>query len=202
MLNIGMKTVLIAVALIGIYFIFQSFISVSALKTEKQKFRLVFKDAEFEVRYYPSATMATVYSNATNYKGIASNGFRKLAGFIFGGNEQKESISMTAPVRMNMTDKGSSMSFVMPEKYNSNKLPTPNDKNIEIKNSEPEYAAVISFGGYATDEKIEVYKNKLMQILAQRKIAIKGAYNFLGYNAPYQFIGRTNEISIPVEWKE
>jgi hypothetical protein len=197
-----MKTVLIAVALIGIYFIFQSFISVSALKTEKQKFRLVFKDAEFEVRYYPSATMATVYSNATNYKGIASNGFRKLAGFIFGGNEQKESISMTAPVRMNMTDKGSSMSFVMPEKYNSNKLPTPNDKNIEIKNSEPEYAAVISFGGYATDEKIEVYKNKLMQILAQRKIAIKGAYNFLGYNAPYQFIGRTNEISIPVEWKE
>ncbi len=197
-----MKTVLIAAALIGIYFIFQSFISVSALKTEKQKFRLVFKDADFELRFYPSATMATVYSNATNYKGIANNGFRKLAGFIFGGNEQKESISMTAPVRMNMTDKGSSMSFVMPEKYNSNKLPTPNDKNIEIKNSEPEYAAVISFGGYATDEKIEFYKNKLMQILAERKITIKGAYNLLGYNAPYQFIGRTNEISIPVEWKE
>jgi hypothetical protein len=201
-LNNGMKTLLIAVTLIGIYFIFQSFISMSALKTEKQKFRLVLKDAELEIRYYPSATMATVYSNATNYKGLANNGFRKLAGFIFGGNEQKESISMTAPVRMNMTDKGSSMSFVMPEKYENKILPTPNDKNIQIQKSEPTYVAVISFGGYATDEKIDTYKNKLMQILAQRKIAISGAYNFLGYNAPYQFIGRTNEICIPIEWKE
>ncbi len=197
-----MKVLYILGTLSIIYFVFQSFISINALKTEKQKFRVVFKDAELEIRYYPAATMATIYSESTNYKGVANNGFRKLAGFIFGGNKEKQGISMTAPVRMNMSEKGSEMSFVMPDKYDEHNLPKPNDASIHIHQSTPQYAAVISFSGYATDEKITSYKNKLTDILNSRKIKILGAYNFLGYNAPYQFIGRTNEISIPVEWKE
>jgi hypothetical protein len=197
-----MKALYISLLLATIYFVFQSFIAVNALKTEKQKFRVVFKDAELEIRYYPAATMATIYSDATNYKGVANNGFRKLAGFIFGGNKEKQGISMTAPVRMNMSEKGSEMSFVMPGKYDEHNLPKPNDASIRIHQSSPQYAAVISFSGYANDEKIAIYNNKLIAILNNRKIKILGSYNFLGYNAPYQFIGRTNEISIPVEWKE
>jgi hypothetical protein len=197
-----MKAIYISMALLVIFFVFQSFITLNALKTEKQKFRLVLKDADLEIRFYPSSTMATIYSDATNYKGVANNGFRKLARFIFGGNQENKGISMTAPVRMNMSEKGSEMSFVMPEKYNAENLPKPNDASIHIHASTPQYVAVISFDGYATDEKIENYKNKLIAILNSRNIKITGAYNFLGYNAPYQFIGRTNEISIPVEWKE
>jgi hypothetical protein len=41
-----------------------------------------------------------------------------------------------------------------------------------------------------------------MDALAKQKIQVKGEFNFLGYNAPFQFIGRTNEIIIPIEWKE
>jgi hypothetical protein len=146
--------------------------------------------------------MATVYSSASNYKGVANNGFRKLARFIFGGNDENKGISMTAPVRMNMSEKGSEMSFVMPEKYNATNLPKPNDASINIHKSTPEYVAVIEFGGYANDEKIELYKNVLLQTLAQRNIKVIGNYQFLGYNAPYQIIARKNEIIIPVEWKE
>ncbi len=197
-----MKALYITLSLAAIYFVFQSFIAANALKTEKQKYRIVLKDAELEIRYYPSATMATIYSKGTNYKGVANNGFRKLAGFIFGGNEEKKGISMTAPVRMNMSEKGSEMSFVMPEKYNESTLPKPNDASIRIHKSAPQYVAVISFSGYATDEKIQSYKHQLEQILAKRNIKITGDYNFLGYNAPYQFIGRTNEVIIPIEWKE
>ncbi len=197
-----MKALYITLSLAAIYFVFQSFIAANALKTEKQKYRMVLKDAELEIRYYPSATMATIYSKGTNYKGVANNGFRKLAGFIFGGNEEKKGISMTAPVRMNMSEKGSEMSFVMPEKYNESTLPKPNDASIRIHKSAPQYVAVISFSGYATDEKIQSYKHQLEQILAKRNIKITGDYNFLGYNAPYQFIGRTNEVIIPIEWKE
>jgi len=197
-----MKALLIILTLVIIYFIFQSFVRINPLKTEKQKYRLVLQDKDIEIRYYPTATFATIYSPATNYKGLASNGFRKLAGFIFGGNEQNESISMTAPVRMTMSEKGSSMSFVMPEKYATKNLPTPKDKNIQIQQSQPEYVAVISFGGYATDEKIASNTIKLQQVLAQRNIKAIGAFSFLGYNAPFQFIGRTNEIIIPIEWKE
>jgi MoxR-like ATPase len=61
---------------------------------------------------------------------------------------------------------------------------------------------VISFGGYANDEKIVKYKNKLLQLLQDRKIKVTGEYTFLGYNAPYQLIARTNEIIIPIAWTE
>ena len=197
-----MKVLTIGLVLIGIFIVFQSFIAINAVKTEKQKFRVILKEDRFEIRFYPSATMATIYSNATDYKGLASSGFRKLARYIFGGNEQKQSISMTAPVRMNMTEKGSSMSFVMPEKYNNNELPTPNDKSIDIQQSKPVYVASISFSGYATDVKIKSNKEQLEQMLKDKNIKVVGEYSFLGYNAPYEFIGRKNEISIPVEWKE
>lgn len=197
-----MKFIYLFFTLIAIFIVFQSFMSFNALKTEKQPYRLVFQDADLEIRFYPSATMATIYSRATNYSGIANNGFSKLAKFIFGGNEQKESISMTSPVRMSMSEKGSSMSFVMPEKYSPKTLPTPNDKNIEIRKSDPEYVAVIKFGGYANDEKILKFRNQLNAVLKKRQIPIKGEFTFLGYNAPFQFVGRTNEIIIPIEWKE
>lgn len=197
-----MKALTIGLVLLGIYLVFQSFITVNALKTERQKFKTVFKEGRFEIRFYPSATMATIYSNATDYKGLANNGFRKLASYIFGGNEQKQSISMTAPVRMSMSEKGSSMSFVMPEKFDVNTLPTPIDKSIQIQQSQPVYVASISFTGYATDAKIKNYKEQLEQLLEEKKIKIAGSYSFLGYNAPFQFIGRTNEIIIPIEWKE
>jgi hypothetical protein len=103
---------------------------------------------------------------------------------------------------MNMSEKGAEMSFVMPTKYNESNLPKPNDESIRIHQSAPEYVAVVAFGGYANDEKIKIYKEKLLQILSERKIKITGDYTFLGYNAPYQMIARTNEIAIPIEWKE
>jgi hypothetical protein len=47
-----------------------------------------------------------------------------------------------------------------------------------------------------------LYKNKILQILSKRNIKVTGDYTFLGYNAPYQMIARTNEIAIPIEWNE
>jgi len=197
-----MKIFYLLLALVIIFFIVQSFRRFSASSIEKQKYRVVKKEDGFEVRFYPKATFATIRSSGVNYKQVASSGFRKLAGYIFGGNNQNKSIAMTAPVRMEMSEKGSIMSFVMPEKYDMASLPKPNDATVEIKQSEEAYAAVIAFGGYANDEKIEDYKNKLVALLQKKNIKIIGSFNFLGYNAPIQFIGRKNEISIPIEWKE
>lgn len=197
-----MKALYISLFLIGCYFIFQSFNTTDMAITEKQAYRLVKKEDGFEIRFYPSATMATVYSKGTNYKSVANSGFNKLAKFIFGGNQQRESIPMTAPVIMSFTNKGSSMSFVMPKKYEGKQLPTPNDSQIEIKKSQPAYFAVISFSGYANDEKITGYHDKLLGMLRAKNIIAREGFYFLGYNAPFQFIGRTNEVIIPIEWKE
>lgn len=198
----SMKMFYLFLALAIIFIVFQSFKKFSVSSIETQKYRVVKKEDGFEIRFYPKATFATIRSNGTNYKQVASSGFRKLAGYIFGGNDQNKSIAMTAPVRMEMSEKGSAMSFVMPEKYDMATLPKPKDATVEIKQSEEVYAAVITFGGYANDEKINDYTHKLVALLQKKNIKIIGGFNFLGYNAPYDFIGRKNEISIPIEWKE
>ena len=197
-----MKIFYLFLALAFIFIVFQSFRKFTSSSIETQKYRVVKKEEGFEIRFYPKATFATIRSNGTNYKQVASSGFRKLAGYIFGGNDQNKSIAMTAPVRMEMSEKGSAMSFVMPEQYDMASLPKPKDASVEIKQSEEVYTAVIAFGGYANDEKINDYTNRLVALLQQKNIKITGGFIFLGYNAPYEFIGRKNEISIPIEWKE
>jgi len=180
----------------------QSFTIMPINKTEEQKHSIIRKYKDFEIRFYPSATIATIKSNAKTYKELSGPGFQKLAGYIFGGNEAKKKISMTTPVQMDINDSGSTMSFVMPSEYSKESLPKPNDPNVNIVNTADEYVAVIRFGGYASDEDLKFYSEKLQNLLKENGITPVGNYRFLGYNPPYQFVGRRNEIIVAVEWKE
>ncbi len=198
-----MKVFYIIAGLGFLFLMVQSYKLMSnSLKTENQKYRQVLKEDQFEIRFYPAATFAKIYSDGTDYKSVASSGFRKLAGYIFGGNDQGKSISMTAPVRMEMSEKGSTMSFVMPEKYKESDLPKPKDASVHIEKSSPQYVAVISFGGYADDEKIKEHRDELLKLIQKKGIQVAGEYTFLGYNAPFQFWSRKNEVVIPIVWKE
>jgi hypothetical protein len=197
-----MKTFLIAASAISaIVFIFQSFIMVSVNKTEEQKYTVIQKDKNFEIRFYPSATMATIKSDAKTYQDLSGPGFRKLAGYIFGGNEDKTKISMTAPVQMDINDSISTMSFVMPSSYNKANLPKPNNPDVILEEKAAEYVAAIHFGGFASDSKLKYYAEKLQDILMEKGIKTHGSARFLGYNPPFQLVGRRNEIIISIEWK-
>jgi len=182
--------------------ILQSLTIMPKNKTEEQKYSLVRKYNGFEIRFYPSATIVTILSNAKTYKELAGPGFRKLAGYIFGDNEGNTKISMTSPVQMDINDTVSAMSFIMPSGYTKENLPKPNDRDVQIKNTADEYVAVIKFGGYATDKDLKVYSEKLQDLLKESGITSFGNFRFLGYNPPYQFIGRRNEIIVSVEWVE
>jgi hypothetical protein len=186
----------------GIGFSFQNITSMAIHKTETQPYQVVHMEKEFELRFYPSTTMAVITSKATTYKELANPGFRKLAGYIFGGNEAKKSIAMTSPVHMDINDSLSSMSFVMPSSYTKHNLPQPNDKTIAIQTTKDEYVAVVKFGGYASDADIKEYSSKLEKALKATNIRYYGNFRFLGYNAPYQFFGRRNEVIVSVHWPQ
>ena len=176
-----MKTfiIILAVAVLLIVLL-QSFTIMPANRTEEQKYTVVRKYKDFEIRFYPSATIATINSNAKTYKDLSGPGFQKLAGYIFGGNESNTKISMTTPVHMDINDSVSTMSFVMPSAYTKENLPKPNDPNVQIKNTADEYVAVIRFGGYASDEDLKFYSEKLQNLLKEngityfRKLQISG----------------------------
>ena len=194
------KTSALAIGLIAASILFQSFITMPENKTEEQKYSVVKKYKNFEIQFYPSATIATIESSAKSYSELANPGFRKLAGYIFGGNEAETKISMTAPVRMDINDTVSSMSFMMPSGYSKENLPKPNDPGVSIKNTAEEYVAVIRFGGYVSDKDLKFYSEKLQNLLKENGIRYYGNYRFLGYNSPFRFIGRRNEIIVSVEW--
>jgi len=194
--------IIILAVIILITLLLQSFTIMSTNKTEEQKYSLVRKYKDFEIRFYPSATIATINSNAKTYRDLSGPGFQKLAGYIFGGNEANKKISMTTPVQMDINDSVSTMSFVMPSAYTKENLPKPNDPVVQIKNTSDEYVAVIRFGGYASDNDLKFYSEKLQNLLKENGIIPHGNYRFLGYNPPYQFVGRRNEIIVAVDWKE
>jgi len=197
-----MKTIIVVTAIvIFLIVLFQSYTIMSANKTEEQKYTVILKDNDFEIRFYPSATVATVNSEAKTYKDLSGPGFRKLAGYIFGGNETNTSISMTSPVHMDINDSVSSMSFVMPSSYNEENLPKPNDPNVLIQKTADEYVAVIRFGGFASDKDLILYSGKLHDKLKEKEITASGNPLFLGYNPPFQLLDRRNEIIVSVNWE-
>ncbi len=198
-----MKSVLIiSVVILLVLIVLQSYTVMASNKTEEQKYRVVSRDKGVEIRFYPAATLATVYSGAKNYQELSGPGFRRLAGYIFGGNESSTQISMTSPVHMEINDTVSAMSFVMPSGYNPDNLPKPNDPNLVIQQTRDEYIAAIRFGGYASTTDIEKYSEKLRKILDDQGIKTNGSIRYLGYNPPYQVIGRKNEVIVSIDWKE
>lgn len=198
-----MKFVIIVGIGIGIAFLLlQSFNLMAQKSTEEQKYKVVRTYDDFEIRFYPSATIATITSNAKTYNDLSGPGFQKLAGYIFGGNEANTNIAMTAPVHMDVNDAGSTMSFVMPSEYTKETLPKPNDPGVSITNTEDEYVAAIRFGGFASDQDRIFYTDKLQGLLKEKAITTYGHYRFLGYDSPYQMTDRRNEIVVAVKWNE
>ncbi|ADR21243.1 hypothetical protein MATR_11280 [Marivirga tractuosa] len=163
------------------------------IETYPYKVEKKFKD--FEIRSYEASLFTSVRLPSNNYKKMSSKGFSMLAGYIFGGNESNEKIAMTSPVSMSLED-SMTMMFLVPKKYNKEDLPNPNESNIEFKEEPEKKMAAISFGGWADDEKIQKYKEKLIAALEEEGIIYTNRFYFFGYNAPYEVFNRKNEIVI------
>jgi hypothetical protein len=170
----------------------------SSKGTELQPYAVLKREKAFEIRQYPASTVATIRSQARSYKDLGNPGFRKLAGYIFGGNDQQQQISMTAPVHMEITDSVSTMSFVMPSKWEKDSLPKPNNAAVSIQTVPAEQVAVLRFGGFASDRKIARKADKLRKALETQNVLYSGNFRYLGYNPPFQLFGRRNEVIVRV----
>ena len=152
----------------------------------------------FEIRDYEASLFTSVQLSGNAYKDESSKGFSILAGYIFGGNEKNEKIAMTSPVAMSLQD-SMTMMFMVPKKFNKETLPQPNQSQIEFREEPAKTVAAISFSGWANDEKIEKYKQRLILALDAKGITYTNRFYFLGYNAPYEVFNRKNEIIVELE---
>jgi len=190
-----MKILYIILIVTIVFIIISTMFKIANAKTETQKYKTIYKDGKFEIRYYPEAILASVTMNGS-YDDSRNSGFRILAGYIFGGNRENQKIAMTSPVRMSSSDEKSTMSFVLPSKMEFEHLPRPVNEKIVLHQSEPVYAAVIQFGGYTNNKEIEKKKADLVEALNKLQLEHKENFEYLGYNPPYQMINRKNEVLV------
>ena len=108
---------------------------------------------EVEIRDYEPYVVAEVSVGGT--AGSAGNdGFRVLAGYIFGGNrgpgegaDESTKIAMTSPVTQQASDGGYVVRFMMPSEYSVETLPEPEDERIRLREVEGRKLAAVRYGG-------------------------------------------------------
>lgn len=193
-----------AVMIVGIVVLIatlaMAFVKKSVDKTETHEYEVLETFDGFEIRKYAPALYSSVQYSTSSYKQISGQGFRTLAGYIFGANENQEQIAMTSPVTMELKDT-SKMMFMVPKGMSKDKLPKPNDASIYFEEYPSRIVAAIQFGGWASDEKINAHSEELAHLLEKQGIAHSGAFAYLGYNPPFDVVNRRNEVIVEVEWK-
>lgn len=193
-----MKIVVIAVVILLVLFVTVQLFAMSNRKNiESYSYTVVKTYNEFEIRLYEAALFTSINIPSSNYNDASSQGFSILAGYIFGKNDRKEKISMTSPVAMTLDDT-ITMMFMVPKKFNKASLPKPDESSIRFIDEPAKQVAVLQFGGWANNQKINKYKEKLKSALTKAGVSHTDKFYFLGYNPPYDLINRRNEIMVEI----
>jgi hypothetical protein len=150
---------------------------------------------DFEVRRYATANFIYVTMPADSYRNSSGQGFRTLAGYIFGGNATSQKIAMTTPVEMEM-DSTVTMKFMIPAEHDPKDLPAPNDASVRFTTEQERTLAAITFSGFANDERIAEHRDLLFAALDRAGLAHTGQWSFMGYDPPYRLTGRRNEVVV------
>ena len=89
-----LKKLLFVVAIVGVLFILLMSVMRSSIETpDYEVLRVLNRKAE--IRRYPDLILAQTQLDSNTYSENSSLGFRRVAGYIFGGNEQGQKIAMT-----------------------------------------------------------------------------------------------------------
>jgi effector-binding domain-containing protein len=207
-----MKTLFIVLIVLALLWSLYGFFG---SRVEQTAYSVIKKENGYEIRKYPKHIVAMTTVTGS-YDESMSLGFRIVAGYIFGGNEKKQSIAMTSPVVMgegksekiamtapvlvNSESEVRTISFAMPKSYTLGTLPVPKDSRVKIVEIPDKNYAVLRFSGYRTNGRIEKMEKKLLDLLSKDKVEVIGLPAYAGYNAPGTPPWMTrNEVMIEVK---
>lgn len=167
--------------------------------TEQQKYKVVKKFTDFEIRdYEPCLIAEVIVDGPMNQAG--SYGFRPLFNYISQNN-----ISMTAPVFQNPVKNDQwKISFVMPSGSDISSLPISKNSDVEIKQIPQGFYACLKFSGNYSETKLEKNLNLIKSALIResiKEIGVENNWRSARFDPPFKpsFLKR-NEIQIPVNW--
>ncbi|MFY1599644.1 SOUL family heme-binding protein [Micromonospora sp. WMMD737] len=145
-----------------------------------------------------------------------STGFRRLAGYIFGGNHRDAEIAMTAPVDQASTagediamtapvaqtggaDGNWTVRFYMPSKWSMETLPAPDDEQVRLVKVPAETVAVLRFTGDRGPKAIADRTTELLKALSDNGIEPAGEPTAWFYDPPWTLpFVRRNEVAVAI----
>ena len=183
------------------------FVANAALGYEEPAYEVVRETDRYEIRdYAPYLVAETTVAGGFDRTGNVA--FRRLAGYIFGGNTGSDASGGTEPVRMNMTvpvtrqrdvsdTRSTVYRFVMERAYDRDSLPVPDDDNVAIAEVPGGRFAVLRYRGRITEARFREHVALLRAALEHDGIETDGEPVAAVYNGPWTppFM-RRNEVLI------
>tara|TARA_R110000868_G_scaffold161043_10_gene390952 strand:+ start:731 stop:1357 length:627 start_codon:yes stop_codon:yes gene_type:complete len=207
-----MRTILTLLLIIAVIFIAIIIWQTTAYKVSEPKFVVEKTDGAISIRQYPPIIVAEVTQTGKRYKAINS-GFRLLADYIFGGNGKEKSIAMTAPVIQSRTkipmtapvtqqadNDNWVIRFVMPDSYQLNELPKPDNADVKLIPIPAKTYVVIQFSGFNSESNLSQHLKQLEAYVEENKLQTLGNPIYAFYNPPWilPFL-RRNEIMLELQ---
>ncbi len=183
-----------------------------AMAIDEPSFTVVRSAEAFEVRRYePYLVAETIVSTTAGEAG--NQGFRILAGYIFGGNkgarkfemtapvaQSPAKIAMTAPVAQSASAAGYAIQFAMPREWTLQSLPEPNDARVTLREVPARTVAVIRYSGTSSQGLYDENLKRLKDALEQDGTKWRGEPMWARYNPPWTpWFLRRNEIWLEVD---
>lgn len=195
--------------------IVESAFSVVGLRigTEEPHYRVVDRVGPVEIRRYGPRVAAETTVDADD-EAARSIGFRRLAGYIFGGNHDRASIAMTAPAAQHHDDgeqiamtapvaqspDGSTIRFFMPAKYSLETLPQPGSDAVRLVTVPAETVAVLRYTGDRSSSAAARKGRELLEALTNSRYQAQGEPISWFYDPPFTLpFRRRNESVVGVQ---
>lgn len=179
----------------------------SAMAIEEPKFEKIAEYDEFEIRKYPPFLIAeTLVEEDFDEAGKAA--FKRLGGYIFGNNEKKDKIEMTAPVSTEPAGEADGkkrwrIHFVMPADRRMESLPIPNDSTVTRREVPGQIVAVHRFSGTWSEERFAEKAKFLLEEVRKNGLSPKEeTLRYARYNPPFTpWFLRRNEVMVEIAFK-
>lgn len=168
------------------------------MAVEQPSFKLLAREGAFEIREYGPRAVAEVQASGGQTH-AAGQGFRLLASYIFGANEEHRAIAMTAPVDLVRNGSGWIVRFTLPQSLSATEAPRPADGRVKISEAPRGRFATLRFSGLATEAEAAKRIKKLDLWISGQRLKASGSPILAQYDPPWTlWFLRHNEILQPI----
>lgn len=194
-----------------------------AMAIEEPAYETIRQGSDIELRRYRPTLLAETQVSG-DFDAVGGKAFRVLADYIFGNNQGREKIAMTAPVnqrpvgvaepgtgtRIEMTApvtqrstdpaRGTyAISFLMPARFTLATLPRPNDSRVTLREEPARLMAVLRYSGSWAESRYREHEARLLAAVRAAGLRPLGEPIYARYNSPFSLpFLRRNEVMVEV----